>query len=39
MTLNPHPIMVIATAKVTRLNQRAELSILIVPVPLLPFDW
>src|SRR5882672_4503455 len=39
ITVNPHPIMVIATAKVTRLNQRAELSILIVPVPLSPFDW
>src|SRR6195256_449283 len=38
-TLKPHPIMIIATAKITRLSQRAESSILIVPVPLLPFDW
>src|ERR1700738_2792011 len=29
MTNKPHPIMMIATAKVTRLSQRAELSILI----------
>src|ERR1700704_1577984 len=39
MTLKPHPIMMIATAKVTRLSQRAGLSILIAPVPLLDFDW
>src|SRR5712672_4732468 len=39
MTLKPHPIMMIATANVTRLSQRAELSILIAPVPLLRFDW
>src|SRR2546427_159655 len=39
MTLNPHPIMMIATAKVTRLSQRAESSILIAPVPPLYFDW
>src|SRR6266404_7612663 len=39
MTLKPHPIMMIATAKVTRLNHRAELSILIAAVPLLYFDW
>src|ERR1700682_477043 len=39
MTLKPHPIMMIATANVTRLSQRAELSKLIAPVPLLPFDW
>src|SRR5260370_34198564 len=39
MTLKPHPIMMIATTKVTRLSQRAELSILITPVPLLYFDW
>src|SRR5216683_2224547 len=32
MTLKPHPIMMMATAKVTRLSQRAELSILIAPV-------
>src|SRR5712675_2510140 len=38
-TLKPHPIMIIATAKITRLSQRAESSILIAPVPLLPFDW
>src|SRR6267142_1925195 len=38
MTLKPHPIMMIATAKVTRLSQRAELSILIAPVPLLYVD-
>src|SRR6267143_1271245 len=38
-TLKPHPIMIIATAKITRLRQRAESSILIAPVPLLPFDW
>src|SRR3984893_2482163 len=39
MTLKPHPIMMMATAKVTWLSQRAELSILIAPVPLLYFDW
>src|SRR6267378_6919298 len=39
MTLKPHPIMMIAMAKVTRLSQRAELSILIAAVPLLDFDW
>src|SRR6266404_5143284 len=39
MTLKPHAIIMIATAKVTRLSQRAGLSILIAPVPLLPFDW
>src|SRR6266436_1546671 len=39
MTLKPHPIMMIATAKVTRLNHRAELSMLIAAVPLLYFDW
>src|SRR5713226_5552646 len=39
ITLKPHPIMMIATTKVTRLSQRAELSILITPVPLLYFDW
>src|SRR6267142_7222573 len=39
MTLRPHPIMMIATAKVTRLSQRAELSILIAPVPPVYFDW
>src|SRR5258708_15518577 len=39
ITLKPHPIMMIATTKVTRLSQRAELSILIAPVPLLYFDW
>src|SRR5712671_71577 len=39
MTLKPHPIMMIATTKVARLSQRAELPILIAPVPLLPFDW
>src|SRR5712672_4786160 len=33
MTLKPHPIMMIATAKVTRLSQRAELSILIASAP------
>src|ERR1700675_4711236 len=38
-TLKPHPIMMIATAKITRLSQRAESSILIAPIPLLPFDW
>src|SRR5712675_1193651 len=38
-TLKPHPIMIIATAKITRLSQRAELPILIAPVPPLPFDW
>src|SRR5260370_1039714 len=38
MTLKPHPIMMIATAQVTRLSQRAELSILIAPVPLLYVD-
>src|SRR5258708_5204322 len=39
MTLKPHPIMMIATAKVTRLSQRAALSMLIAAVPLLYFDW
>src|SRR6202158_2394143 len=39
MTLKPHPIMTIATAKVTRLSQRAELSILIASVPMLYFEW
>src|SRR5258708_716450 len=39
MTLKPHPIMMIATTKVIRLSQRAELSILIAPVPLLYFAW
>src|SRR5882757_5491056 len=39
MTLKPHPIMMIATTKVTRLNHRAESSILFAPVPLLYFDW
>src|SRR5882672_8417830 len=39
MTLKPHPIMMIATAQVTRLNHRAESSILIAPFPLLYFDW
>src|SRR6266849_7935589 len=39
MTDKPHPIMMIATAKVTRLSQRAKLSILIAPVPPLYFDW
>src|SRR5258708_4102510 len=39
ITLKPHPIMMIATTKITRLSQRAELSILIAPVPLLYFDW
>src|SRR5258708_20964139 len=39
MTLRPHPIMMIATTKVRRLSQRAELSIRIAPVPLLYFDW
>src|SRR6202163_4690504 len=38
MTLKPHPIMTIVTAKVTRLSQRAKLSILIAPVPPLYFD-
>src|SRR6202165_5875023 len=32
-TLKPHPIMVIATANVTRLSQRAETSILFASVP------
>src|SRR5713226_3648842 len=32
-TLKPHPIMMIATANVTRLSQRAESSILIASVP------
>src|ERR1700681_256607 len=32
MTLKPHPIMMIATAKVTRPSQRAEFSILVAPV-------
>src|SRR5437879_8845553 len=31
--------MMIATAKVTRLSQRAESSILVAPVPPLYFDW
>src|ERR1700687_5614197 len=39
MTLKPHPIMTIVTAKVTRLSQRAELSISIAAVPLLDFGW
>src|ERR1700704_5165221 len=39
MTLKPHPIMMIATAKVTRLSQRTESSMLIAPLPLLYFDW
>src|SRR4030081_2594336 len=39
MTLKPYPIMMIATTKVARLSQRAELPILIAPVPPLPFDW
>src|ERR1700675_1216156 len=38
MTLKPHPIMMIAPAKVTWLTQRAELSMLIAPVPLLYVD-
>src|SRR2546421_9652315 len=38
-TLKPHPIMMITTAKVARLSQRAESSILIAPAPLLYFDW
>src|SRR6266478_2891942 len=33
MTLKPHPIMMIATTKVTRLSQRAELSIPIASAP------
>src|SRR6266478_4731667 len=37
MTLKPHPIMMIATPNVTRLNHRAESSILFAPVPLLYF--
>src|SRR3981081_3908275 len=39
MTLKPHPIMMIATARVTRLSQRTESSLLIAPLPLLYFDW
>src|SRR6267378_2971513 len=39
ITLRPHPIMMIATAKVTRLSQRAQSSMLIAPVPPLYFDW
>src|SRR5260370_5362838 len=39
MTLKPHPIMMIATAKFTRLSQRAESLILIATVPLPYFDW
>src|SRR6202171_2358836 len=39
MTLKPHPSMMIATAKVTRLSQRAALSMLIATVPLSYFDW
>src|SRR5258707_10585516 len=33
MTLKPHPIMMIVTTKVTRLSQRAKLSILIAFAP------
>src|SRR6202790_840777 len=39
MTLKPHPIMMIATASVTRLSQRAEFSIFIAPAPPLYFVW
>src|SRR3981189_2777477 len=39
MTVKPHPVMMIATAKITRLSQRAALSMLIAAVPLLYFDW
>src|SRR5258708_3181624 len=39
ITLKPHPIMMIATAKITRLSQRAASSILVASVPLLYFDW
>src|ERR1700704_2988938 len=39
MTLKPDPIMMIATTKFTRLSQRAELSMLNAPVPLVYFDW
>src|ERR1700724_3641405 len=39
MTDMPHPIMMIATAKVTRVSQRAKLSMLIAPVLPLYFDW
>src|SRR6266436_10365174 len=39
ITLKPHPIMMIATAKFTRLSQRAESLILIATVPLPYFDW
>src|SRR3979490_2320330 len=39
MTLKPHPIMMIATAKFTRLSQRAESLILMATVPLPYFDW
>src|SRR5229473_2402184 len=39
MTLKPHPIMMIATAKFTRLSQRAEPLILVATVPLPYFDW
>src|SRR6195256_4910861 len=38
ITLRPHPIMMIATANVTRLSQRVASSILIAAVPLY-FDW
>src|SRR5260370_14325697 len=39
MTVKPHPIMMVATAKITRLSHRAALSMLIAAVPLLYFDW
>src|SRR5712664_3174816 len=39
ITLRPHPIMMIETAKVIRLSQRAYSSMLIAPVPPLYFGW
>src|SRR6267154_3536800 len=39
MTLKPHPIMMIATTKVTRLSHRADSSIRVAPVPPLYVDW
>src|SRR5712672_597541 len=39
MTVKPHPIMMIATAKITRLSQRAALSMLVAAVPLSYVDW
>src|SRR5260370_23583970 len=39
MTIKPHPIIMIATAKFTRLSQRTESLIIIAPVPLPYSDW